>query len=88
MSSPQGAPLLNPLLRIPRPLLLPHIENLPLDVNKLNQKTTQLQEQNAALASQVSAAAASLRIEAAARKLGLVPALSTDTSYVNLGAAK
>jgi cell division protein FtsL len=59
-----------------------------IQVNKLNQKTTQLQEQNAALASQVSAAAASLRIEAAARRLGLVPALSTDTSYVNLGAAR
>jgi cell division protein FtsL len=59
-----------------------------IDMNKLNQQTTQLQEQNAALASQVSAASSSLRIEAAARRLGLVPASATDTSYVNLGTAK
>ncbi len=54
-------------------------------VNKLDRKAAQLQEQNAALASQVSAASASLRIEGAARRLGLVPAPSADTSYLDLG---
>ena len=57
-----------------------------IDMNKLDRQQTQLQEQNAALASQVSAAGASLRIEAAARRLGLVPAAATDTSYLDLGA--
>lgn len=57
-----------------------------IDMNKLDRQQTQLQEQNAALASQVSAAGASLRIEAAARRLGLVPATGTDTSYLDLGA--
>ena len=57
-------------------------------VNKLNTQETQLQEQNAALASQVSAASASLRIEAAARRLGLVPAPATDTSYLDLGRSR
>ena len=54
-------------------------------VNKLNGRETQLQEENAALASQVSAASSSLRIESAARKLGLVPAPASDTSYLDLG---
>jgi cell division protein FtsL len=54
-------------------------------MNKLDRQVTQLQEQNAALASQVSAASASLRIEAAARKLGLVPAPAADTAYLNVG---
>jgi cell division protein FtsL len=54
-------------------------------VNKLNSRETQLQEENAALASQVSAASSSLRIESAARKLGLVPAPASDTSYLDLG---
>ena len=39
-----------------------------IDMNKLDRQQTQLQEQNAALASQVSAAGASLRIESAARR--------------------
>jgi cell division protein FtsL len=54
-------------------------------VNRLNSRETQLQEENAALASQVSAAASSLRIESAARRLGLVPAPASDTSYLDLG---
>jgi hypothetical protein len=33
----------------------------------------------------VSAASSSLRIEAAARRLGLVPAQPSDTSYLDLG---
>jgi cell division protein FtsL len=52
-------------------------------VTKLDKQEQQLQAQNAALASQASSAAASLKIEATARRLGLVPA--TDTSYIDLG---
>ena len=37
-----------------------------------------------ALASQVSSARAAPRIEQAARRLGLVPAPATDTSYLDL----
>jgi cell division protein FtsL len=53
-------------------------------VNDLNQQQLDLQGQNATLASEVSSAGSSLRIEQAARRLGLVPAPSTDTSYVDL----
>ncbi|HYA08432.1 MAG TPA: hypothetical protein VEG24_02515 [Gaiellaceae bacterium] len=54
-------------------------------VTKLDKQGQQLQAQNAALASQASSAAASLKIEATARRLGLVPAPATDTSYIDLG---
>jgi cell division protein FtsL len=53
-------------------------------VNNLDQKQVQLQAQNAALASQVSSANASIRIEQAARHFGLVPAPATETSYLDL----
>lgn len=53
-------------------------------VSRLDRQELQLQAQNAALASQVSSAGSALRIEIAARKLGLVPAPSTDTSYLDL----
>lgn len=53
-------------------------------VNKFDQQQLQLQAENAALASQVSSANASIRIEQAARRLGLVPAPATDTSYIDL----
>lgn len=53
-------------------------------VNNLDQQQLQLQAQNAALASQVSSANASIRIEQAARRFGLVPAPATDTSYIDL----
>ena len=53
-------------------------------VNKLDQQQLQLQAQNAALAVQVSSANSSIRIEQAARRLGLVPAPATDTSYLDL----
>ena len=53
-------------------------------VNKLDQQQVQLQNENAALASQVSSAIASIRIEQAARRLGLVPAAAADTSYLDL----
>jgi len=53
-------------------------------VNNLDQQQLQLQAQNAALASEVSSANASIRIEQAARRFGLVPAPATDTSYIDL----
>jgi cell division protein FtsL len=53
-------------------------------VNKFDQQQVQLQNENAALASQVSSAIASIRIEQAARRLGLVPAAAADTSYLDL----
>lgn len=53
-------------------------------VNKLDQRQVELQNQNAALSSQVSSAIASIRIEQAARHFGLVPAPTADTSYLDL----
>ena len=44
----------------------------------------QLRAENQALQSQVSSAASARLIEATARKLGLVPAPATDTSYLDL----
>ena len=55
------------------------------DVARLDKQELQLRAENAALASQVSSAASSQRIEATAQKLGLVPAPATDTSYLDLG---
>ena len=49
-----------------------------------NKQQLELQAQNATLASQVSSAGSSLRIEQAARRLGLVPAPAADTSYLDL----
>jgi hypothetical protein len=54
-------------------------------LNDLNKQQLQLQAQNQALASRVSSAASSLRIEQVAHRLGLQPAPSTDTSYLDLG---
>jgi type II secretory pathway component PulJ len=53
-------------------------------VHQLDQKAAQLQAKNQALASQYSAAIAAPRVEAAARKLGLVPAPASDTGYLDL----
>lgn len=53
-------------------------------MDELNKEQAQLQAQNATLASNVSSAGSSLRIEQAARKAGLVPAPATDTSYLDL----
>jgi cell division protein FtsL len=55
-----------------------------MGVSRLEQQQLQLQAENATLASQVSSANAAPRIEQAARKLGLVPAPATDTSYLDL----
>ena len=49
-----------------------------------NQKQLQLQSENQTLASLVSSAGSSLRIEQAAHRLGLVPAQAADTSYLDL----
>ena len=53
-------------------------------LNNLNQKQLQLESQNQTLASQVSSAGSSLRIEQAAHRLKLVPAQAADTSYLDL----
>ena len=53
-------------------------------LNDLNQKQLQLESQNQTLASQVSSAGSSLRIEQVAHRLGLVPAQAADTSYLDL----
>jgi cell division protein FtsL len=57
--------------------------NMSLD--RLNKQQIQLQAENTTLASQLSSAGSSLRIEQAARRLGLVPAPASDTSYLDLG---
>jgi len=54
-------------------------------LNDLNQEQLQLQAQNQSLASNVSSAASSLRIQQIAQRLGLQPAPASDTSYLNLG---
>jgi cell division protein FtsL len=56
-----------------------------MNVSRLDKQELQLRAENAALASQVSSAGSSRRIEETARKLGLVPAPATDTSYLDLG---
>ncbi|HLX19088.1 MAG TPA: hypothetical protein VKR23_02950 [Gaiellaceae bacterium] len=53
-------------------------------VDNLDKQEVQLQAENAALASQVSSANSSIRIEQIARKFGLVPASAADTSYLDL----
>jgi cell division protein FtsL len=53
-------------------------------VDNLDKQEVQLQAENQALASQVSSANASIRIEQIARKFGLVPASASDTSYLDL----
>ena len=57
---------------------------LNMNVNDLTKQQLELQAGNATLASEVSSAGSSLRIEQAATRLGLVPAPSADTSYVDV----
>ncbi|MFN2629008.1 MAG: hypothetical protein ABR569_10280 [Gaiellaceae bacterium] len=57
---------------------------LNMHVDKLNQERQQLRARNAALASQLSSAAAAGQIQARAVRLGLVPASAQDTTYVDL----
>jgi cell division protein FtsL len=56
-----------------------------MHVNNLDKLELQLRAENQALASQVSSAASAQRIESTARKLGLIPAPATDTSYLDVG---
>lgn len=53
-------------------------------VDRLDKQQLQLQAENEALASQVSSASASIRIEQNARRFGLVPASASDTGYIDL----
>src|SRR5215469_11437153 len=53
-------------------------------VTNLDQKRTQLQNENAALASRLSTASSAPKIENAARRLGLVMAPPGSTSYLDL----
>ena len=53
-------------------------------VSKFDKQELQLRAENQALQSQVSSAASARLIDATARKLGLVPAPATDTSYLDL----
>ena len=50
-------------------------------VTHLDEQRAQLQAQNQALASHLSAVNSAPRIEAAARRLGMVPAPAANTSY-------
>jgi cell division protein FtsL len=56
-----------------------------MHVNNLDKLELQLRAENQALASQVSSAASAQRIESTARKLGLIPAPATGTSYLDVG---
>ena len=53
-------------------------------VTHLDQERAQLQAQNQALASRLSANGSAPRIETAARRLGMVPASAANTSYLVL----
>jgi cell division protein FtsL len=57
-------------------------------VTRLDQEHAQLQAQNQALASQLSAASSAPRIEAAARRLGLVQAQTAGTTYLDLAPSR
>ena len=53
-------------------------------VQRLDREQVQLQAQNQALFSELSAASSAPRIEAAAQRLGLVEAPASDTLYLDL----
>ena len=53
-------------------------------VTRLDEQRAQLQAQNQALASELSAASSAPRVEAAAHRLGLVQAPAADTTYLDL----
>ena len=53
-------------------------------VHRLDEQRNQLQAQNQALASELSAASSAPAIERAARRLGLVQASAGNTSYTDL----
>ena len=55
-----------------------------MTLNNLSKQQLELQSENQSLASQLSSAGSSLRIEQVAHRYGLVPALAADTSYLDL----
>ena len=57
-------------------------------VSRLDDERARLEARNQALASELSAANSAPRIEAAARRLGLIRASAGDTSYVDLAAGR
>ena len=59
-----------------------------VSVNDLDAKITQLEGENARLASQYSRVTAAPRVEAAARRAGLVPASGLDTTLLDMGRGK
>jgi hypothetical protein len=58
---------------------------LNVQLDKLNAERTRLRADKQSLASQLSLAAASPRIQLLAQREGLVPADPTQTTYVRLG---
>ena len=58
---------------------------LNMELDRAGRDRANLRAENALLASQLSSAAASSRIQAAARARGLVPADPSATTYVELG---
>lgn len=54
-------------------------------VTRLEDQQAHLHAQNEALASRLSAASSAPQVEAAAHRLGLVPAAAADTTYLDLG---
>ena len=59
-----------------------------VSVNDLDARITQLQGENARLASQYSRVTAAPRVEAAASRAGLVPASGLDTTLLDMGSGK
>ena len=59
-----------------------------VSVNDLDTKIEQLQQGNAKLASQYSSMTAAPRVEAAARRAGLIPAPGLDTTLLDMGSGK
>jgi cell division protein FtsL len=59
-----------------------------VSTNDLDQQITQLQQENANLASQYASATAAPRVEAAARQDGAVPATSLNTTLIDMGRGK
>lgn len=55
-----------------------------VSVNNLDKQITQLQQRNAQIASQYSRVTAPPRVQAAARRAGLIPAPGLDTTYLDL----
>ena len=59
-----------------------------VSVNDLDAKITQLQGENARLASQYSRVTAAPRVEEAARRAGLIPASGFATTLLDMGSGK